>query len=73
METQEKFRKFWVKSVNNYICDAGYDGKKLKEKSPIPSFRKYYFIRSWEELNHFNKREEISNYELVKKLLSYES
>ncbi len=66
----EVFKKFWVKSVNNWICDAGYNGKELKDRSPVPSFRKYYFIRSWDDLNGFTKRDEISNIDLCKQLLS---
>lgn len=69
-EPEPKFRKFWVKSVNNYICDAGYNGKELKAKSPTPSFRKYYFIKSWEDLKGFTTRKEISNIDLVKSLLA---
>lgn len=60
----EKFKPFWVKSVNNWLCDAGYNGKELKAKSPVPSFRKYYFIRSWEDLNGFTKRDGYTNKEL---------
>lgn len=66
----EKFRKFWVVSVNNYLCGASYNGKELKEKHFAPSFRKFYFIRSWDELNHFTKRKEITNEELVKQSLA---
>lgn len=66
----EKFKKFWVKSVNNYLCDAGYNGKALKEKSPVPSFRKYYVIRKWSDLDYFTKREGITNRELCEKWLS---
>ena len=40
----EKFKKFWVKSVNNYLCDADYNGKELKARNPIPSFRKFHLL-----------------------------
>ena len=66
---EEKFKKFWVKSVNNYLCDADYNGKALKERNPFPSFRKFHFIRSWDELKYFTKRKEITNEELVKNCL----
>lgn len=66
----EKFKKFWVKSVNNYLCDADYNGKELKARNPIPSFRKFHYIRSWDDLNYFTKREEYSNFELVNIWLS---
>lgn len=72
MET-EKFKKFWVVEVNNYLCDAAYDGKALKEKHPVPSFRKFHFIRSWDELKYFRKRSEITNEELVKRALAAEN
>lgn len=65
----EPFKKFWVVSVNNYLCDASYSGKALKERHFAPSFRKFYFIRSWDELKGFTKRKEISNEDLVKKAL----
>jgi hypothetical protein len=64
------FKKFWVKSVNNWLCDADYNGKRLKENNPIPSFRKFYFIKSWEELNGFTKRDGYDNKELVERWLS---
>lgn len=66
----EKFRKFWVKTVNNYLCDAHYSGKVLKENNPFPPFRKFHFIRSWDDLKYFAKRDEISNEDLVKRCLS---
>lgn len=65
----EKFKKFWVVSINNYLCDAAYDGKELKAKHPFPSFRQFHFIKSWDDLKYFTKRDEISNEELVKKAL----
>ena len=65
--------KFWVMSVNNWICDADYSCKKLKERRPMPSFRKFYFIREWDELNHFTPHKEISNIDLVTKLLQNET
>lgn len=68
----EKFKKFWVVSVNNYLCDASYSGRELKEKHPFPSFRKFHFIRSMDELKYFTKREEMSNEETVKKCLEYD-
>ena len=66
----ERFKKFWVVSVNNYLCDAAYSGKELKAKHLFPSFRKFYFIRSWDELKHFTKRSEITNEELAKGALA---
>jgi ATP-dependent DNA ligase len=66
----EKFKKFWVVEVNNYICDAAYDGKTLKGKHRIPSFRKFHFIKEWGELEYFTKRKEITNEELVKVFLA---
>jgi hypothetical protein len=65
----EKFKKFWVKSVNNWLCDADYDGNRLKEKSPTPTFRKYYFIKSWEGLSRFTTHDGYTNRELVEKWL----
>ncbi len=70
MKQDAAFKKFWVKSVNNYLCDADYNGTALKERSPIPSFRKYYFIKSWEDLNGFTQRDGITNRELAEKWLS---
>ncbi len=70
MKQENKFRKFWVKSVNNWLCDADYNGKALKERSPTPSFRKYYFIKSWDDLKYFSKREGFDTTELVKKWLA---
>jgi hypothetical protein len=69
-QTEGKFRKFWVKSVNNYITDADYNGKKLKDRNPIPSFREFHFIKSEDDLNYFSKRDGISNAEIVEKLLN---
>lgn len=68
--TTDKFKPFWVKSVNNYLCDAAYSGKELKARSPIPSFRKYYFIKNWEDLTGFTPRKELTNKELVELLLA---
>jgi len=65
----DKFKPFWVVSVNNYLCDASYSGKELKAKHLTPSFRKFHFIRSMDELKYFTKRDEISNEELVKRCL----
>ncbi len=64
------FRKFWVKSVNNWLCDADYNGKRLKDNNPIPTFRKFYFIKNWEDLKGFTPREGIDNKELVEKWLA---
>lgn len=69
-EEKEKFKKFWVVSVNNYLCDASYSGKELKEKHPFPSFRKFHFIKSWDDLKYFTKRSAITNEELVKRALA---
>lgn len=66
----EKFKKFWVMSVNNWLCDADYSGKALKERCFTPTFRKFYFIRSWDELKGFTPHKEISNLDLVKKCLN---
>lgn len=66
----EKFKNFWVVEVNRYLCDASYDGKELKEKHIIPSFRKFHFIRSYDELRYFNVRDGISNEDFVKVLLA---
>jgi len=67
----EDFKKFWVVSVNNYLCDASFNGKVLKEERRhlYPSFRKFRFIRSWDELKYYAERKEISNIDLVKKFL----
>lgn len=65
----EKFKKFWVMEINNWICDAAYNGKQLKEKHPVPSFRKFWFIKSAEDLKGFSKRNNITNENLVTKLL----
>lgn len=67
---ENKFKKFWVFTINNYICDAGYNGKELKDYHPFPTFRKFYFIKSWEDLKYFTVRSEISNIDLVNKCLS---
>lgn len=64
------FKKFWVMSVNNWICDASYNGKELKSAHPFPSFRKFYFIRTIEDLRGFSLRDGISNEDLCKKLLT---
>jgi len=64
-----KFKKFWVVSVNNYICDASYSGKELKEKHLFTSFSKFHFIKDENGLNGFSVRSEISNDDLVNKLL----
>ncbi len=66
----EKFKPYWVVSVNNCICDAGYIGKELKAKHPFPSFRKFYFIRNEDDLIGFTERKEISNKELVASCLA---
>ncbi len=65
-----KFKKFWVLEVNNYICDADYNGKVLKERNYAPSFRKFWFIKKPDDLIGFTKRDEITNKELVIKLLN---
>jgi hypothetical protein len=67
--TTEKFKKFWVVAINNYLCDASYNGKELKDRNPFPSFRKFHFIKSWDELKHFTSRKEITNEEFVKRTL----
>jgi len=73
--SENTFRKFWVVSVNGWLCDASYSGEKLKEKHPAPSFRKFWFIRSMDELAGFNLHKdkvsgkELSNEELVAKWL----
>lgn len=67
---EEKFKKFWVKSVNNWITDASYNGKQLKADNPLPTFRKFYFIKSWEDVYWFSKRDGITNIEICKQLLS---
>lgn len=69
----EKFKKFWVVSINNCICDASYSVKELKEKHPFPSFRKFYFIKSWDDLIGFHKRKEITNEEIVRRCLARET
>lgn len=63
------FRKFWVMEVNNWICDADYSGKVLKERNPFPSFRKFWFIKCEDDLRGFTKREGKTNRELVDALL----
>lgn len=73
MSEQEKFKKFWVVSVNNYLCDAAYSGKELKAKHLFPSFRKFHFIKSEDGLRHFNERDSISNEDLVKQCLAITS
>jgi len=69
MSTDTKFKKFWVMSVNNWICDADYSGKELKARCKMPSFRKFYLIKSEEEIDGFTKREELTNREHINKLL----
>jgi hypothetical protein len=69
----EKFKPFWVKEVNNYLCDAGYNGKEFKAANPFPSFRKFWFIRSWEDLRGFTVRQEATNRELCEKWLGIEA
>jgi len=66
----DKFKKFWVVSVNNYLCDASYSGKELKERHYVPSFRKFTFIRSMDDLKCFSVRKEISNEDLVNERLN---
>ena len=66
----DNFKKFWVVTVNNYICDAAYSGKELKEKHRFPSFRQFSFIKSWNDLNYFTVRKEISNRDLCERLLT---
>ena len=66
----EHFKKFWVVSVNNFICDAAYNGKELKAKHRYPSFREFHLIKNPEALRFFSPRTEISNEELCKKLLN---
>jgi hypothetical protein len=65
-----KMKPYWAVSVNNYLCDAAYNDQELKARHPIPSFRKFHFIRSNDELKYFAKRDEISNEELVEKWLN---
>jgi hypothetical protein len=67
---KEKFKPYWVVSVNNYICDASYSGKELKAKHPYPTFRKFDFIRVESDLKYFTRRDEISNEDLVKQCLT---
>lgn len=63
----EKFKKFWVVSINNYLCDAAYNGKELKAKHLFPSFQQFNFIKNWDDLKYFTKRSEITNEDLVKR------
>jgi hypothetical protein len=67
---EKKFKKFWVKSVNNWICDADYNGKILKERNPFPSFRKFWFIKSEDDLIGFTKREGFTNMQICETLLN---
>lgn len=64
-EQNTKFKKFWVKSVNNWLCAADYSGKRLKENNPTPSFREFTFIKRWDDLKYFRKHEGHENRELV--------
>jgi hypothetical protein len=66
----DKFKPYWVVSVNNYLCDASYSGKELKAKHLTPSFRQFHFIKNESELQYFYKRDEISNEDLVKQCLT---
>lgn len=68
-KNEPEFKKFWVVSVNNYLCDAAYEKKTILERGLYPSFKKFKFIRSAEDLKYFTKRSEITNEELVKKCL----
>lgn len=68
---KEMFRKFWIMTVNGWICDADYSGKLLKNRCWMPTFRRFRFIRSWDELNFFNPRVEIGNREFVEQRLKY--
>lgn len=61
---------FWVCSVNNWLVDAGFNGKELKTAHPTPSFRKFYFIRTEYDLNGFKKHGNYDNKTLVNKWLS---
>ena len=65
-----KFKPFWVVSLNNYLCDAAYSGKELKAKHRFPSFRKFYFIRNQEDLIGFEERSEITNKDLIEQCLN---
>jgi hypothetical protein len=65
----EKFKKYWIVSVNNYLCDAAYNGKLLKEKHRLPSFRKFYYIKSEDDLIGFTERNNISNKQIVEQCL----
>jgi len=69
-ETKNTFKKFWVKSVNNWICDADYNGKVLKERNPFPSFRKFWFIKSEDDLIGFTKREGFTNMQICETFLN---
>jgi hypothetical protein len=66
----EKFKKFWVCSVNNWLVDASYNGRELKDAHPIPSFRRFYFIKSWDDLKGFTPHKGHSNEELCKNWLN---
>lgn len=57
-------------SVNNWICDASYSGKDLKARNPFPSFRRFRFIRNWDDLKYFTPHKEISNEDLVRQRLT---
>ena len=71
METNNKpFRKFWVKEVNGWLCDADYNGKRLKYNNPLPTFRKFWFIKAWEDLKGFKLHEGHENRVLVEKWLA---
>lgn len=65
----DNFKKFWVVTVNNWICDASYSGKDLKAKHVVPSFRKFHFIKKMEDLRGLALHKDVSNEELCKKLL----
>ena len=66
----DSFKNFWVVTVNNWICDASYNVKELKEKHHAPSFRKFHFIKSWNELNYFTPHKGITNRSLCEKALT---
>lgn len=69
----EKFKPFWIVTVNRYICGASYSGKELKAKHWVPTFREFHFIRDENDLDFFNKRGETTNKQLVSDMLNSEA
>lgn len=67
---KDNFKRFWIVSVNGWLCDAAYSGKFLKSKHLSPSFRSFKYIKEWEDIKYFTERKEISNRQLIEDSLT---